>query len=127
MILKNAKIFSDRLIREGGMLVGEGTIKKLATGGSGKPNIEKKKDKHVECKIEEDNREDDAWKEAQEKEPEPDSDVLSEVQAPRKQGWCYIGTDRGYRSCVKIGAHDECMSGKVYHTQDISQDPNLRE
>jgi hypothetical protein len=58
--------------------------------------------------------------------PEPDSDILSEIQNNRKTGWCYIGTDRGYRSCVKIGQQDECLSGKVYQTEAICHDPNLR-
>jgi len=76
---------------------------------------------------------DEAWKLSKEDEesdeecePKPDSDVLSEIQNGRKQGWCYIGTDRGYRSCVKIGEMDKCLSGKVYHTEAICHDPNLR-
>ena len=58
--------------------------------------------------------------------PEPDSDILSEIQNGRKTGWCYIGTDRGYRSCVKIGEQDKCLSGKVYQTEAICHNPNLR-
>ena len=58
--------------------------------------------------------------------PEPDSDILSEIQNSRKTGWCYIGTDSGYRSCVKIGEQDQCLSGKVYQTEAICHDPSLR-
>jgi len=58
--------------------------------------------------------------------PEPDSDILSEIQNGRKSGWCFIGTDRGYRSCVKIGEGDQCLSGKVYKTEAICHDPSLR-
>ena len=85
-------------------------------------------------KIKKDDRVDKAWKLSQEEEdddgdcsdPEPDSDILSEIQNSRKTGWCYIGTDSGYRSCVKIGEQDQCLSGKVYQTEAICHDPSLR-
>ena len=43
------------------------------------------------------------------------------------QGWCYVGEDRGYRSCVEVGRGHECMSGDVFPTKDICINPNLRE
>ena len=43
-----------------------------------------------------------------------------------KGGFCYIGTDRTYRSCVKIKPGDVCMSNKIYPTMDICVNPNLR-
>jgi len=43
-----------------------------------------------------------------------------------KGGFCYIGTDRTYRSCVKINPGDVCMSNKIYPTMDICVNPNLR-
>ena len=43
-----------------------------------------------------------------------------------KGGYCYIGTDRTYRSCVKINPGDVCMSNKIYPTMDICVNPNLR-
>lgn len=84
--------------------------------------------------IEKDDTVKKAWKLSQEEEdddgdcsdPEPDSDILSEIQNSRKTGWCFIGTDRGYRSCVKIGEQDQCLSGKVYQTEAICHDPSLR-
>ena len=59
-------------------------------------------------------------------EPEPDSDQLSEIQKNRKTGWCLIGTDKGYRSCMKINEMDECLSGKVYRTEAVCNNPDLR-
>jgi hypothetical protein len=43
-----------------------------------------------------------------------------------KSGWCYIGEDRGFRSCAKVGANDECMSGDIFPSQEICVNPNLR-
>ena len=43
-----------------------------------------------------------------------------------KSGWCFIGEDRGFRSCVEIGANDQCMSGDIFPTMDICVNPNLR-
>ena len=48
------------------------------------------------------------------------------VQRPHKPGWCYIGTDRGYRSCIKVGDSDKCMSGEIFPTKDICINPSLR-
>jgi len=59
-------------------------------------------------------------------EPEPDSALLSEVQKGRKKGWCYIGTDRGYRTCMRVQQSDLCMSGKIFDSEDICKNPNLR-
>tara|TARA_B100001057_G_C22690489_1_gene887561 strand:- start:146 stop:901 length:756 start_codon:yes stop_codon:yes gene_type:complete len=43
-----------------------------------------------------------------------------------KSGWCYIGTDRGYRSCMKVNESDKCMSGEIFPTKDVCVNPNLR-
>jgi hypothetical protein len=43
-----------------------------------------------------------------------------------KSGWCYIGEDRGFRSCAQIGENDKCMSGDIFPTQEICVNPNLR-
>ena len=43
-----------------------------------------------------------------------------------KSGWCYIGEDRGFRSCAKVGANDDCMSGDIFPSQEICVNPNLR-
>ena len=43
-----------------------------------------------------------------------------------KPGWCYIGEDRGFRTCAQVGANDECMSGDIFPSQEICINPNLR-
>jgi hypothetical protein len=61
--------------------------------------------------------------------PEPDVSA-SRIQANKpnsKQGYCYIGEDRGFRSCIEVGEGDVCMSGDIFPTKDICINPNLRE
>jgi len=41
-------------------------------------------------------------------------------------GYCYIGEDRGIRSCMYVGNGDRCMSGMIYPTMDVCVNPNLR-
>ena len=43
-----------------------------------------------------------------------------------KTGWCYIGEERGFRSCVNVGENDQCMSGQIFPSQDICVNPSLR-
>jgi hypothetical protein len=43
-----------------------------------------------------------------------------------KSGWCFIGEDRGFRSCAEVGANDQCISGDIFPTRDICVNPNLR-
>lgn len=60
--------------------------------------------------------------------PLPD-DAGSTTQASkgtRKAGFCYIGEDRGFRSCISVGEGDECMSGDIFPTRDMCINPNLR-
>lgn len=42
-------------------------------------------------------------------------------------GFCYVGTDRGYRSCIDIEDKDKCMSGEIFPTKDICINPKLRQ
>lgn len=61
--------------------------------------------------------------------PMPD-DAGSKTQASKakgKSGYCYIGEDRGFRSCIQVGQADMCMSGDIFPTHDICINPNLRE
>ena len=54
----------------------------------------------------------------------------SSIQASKhasKSGWCYIGEDRGFRSCIKVGEQDTCMSGDIFPSQDICVNPSLRQ
>jgi len=56
--------------------------------------------------------------------PEPD-ETTNNIK--KKSGYCYIGEDRGFRSCVKVSDHDTCMSGDIFPTRDICINPNLRQ
>jgi hypothetical protein len=56
-----------------------------------------------------------------------DSTSVTQKHQSGKGGYCYIGEDRGFRSCVKVDASDKCMSGEVYSRHDICIDPTLRE
>lgn len=60
--------------------------------------------------------------------PEPD-DATSNTQSNRtgKAGFCYIGEDRGFRSCIEVKENDTCMSGQIFPTSEICVNPNLRE
>mgnify|MGYP007096403618 FL=1 len=61
-------------------------------------------------------------------EPMPD-DATSSTQrsGPSKSGYCYIGEDRGFRSCIQVKDADTCMSGDIFPSQAICVNPSLRE
>jgi hypothetical protein len=60
--------------------------------------------------------------------PEAD-DSMSRMQMnpTSKTGFCYIGEDRGFRSCIEVGEGDVCMSGNIFPSEAICINPNLRE
>jgi hypothetical protein len=47
-------------------------------------------------------------------------------QGVSKAGYCYIGEDKGYRSCVYVNESDQCMSGDIFPTNEICVNPSLR-
>jgi hypothetical protein len=47
-------------------------------------------------------------------------------EAMSKVGWCFVGEDRGYRSCAEVGAADKCMSGDIFPSKEICVNPSLR-
>jgi len=54
-------------------------------------------------------------------------DSNSKIQTGgNKSGWCYIGEDRGFRTCAQVGVNDTCMSGDIFPSQEICVNPNLR-
>ena len=54
-------------------------------------------------------------------------DSTSTIQSGiQKSGWCYIGEDRGFRTCAEVGPNDKCMSGDIFPSQEICINPNLR-
>jgi hypothetical protein len=44
----------------------------------------------------------------------------------QKAGWCFIGEEKGFRTCGQVTADDECMSGNIFPTQEICMNPSLR-
>lgn len=54
-------------------------------------------------------------------------DATSSIQKTQsKGGYCYIGEERGYRSCMQVNKNDTCMSGEIFPTNEICINPSLR-
>jgi len=54
-------------------------------------------------------------------------EASSSIQSgPPKSGWCYIGEDRGFRTCAQVGVNDKCMSGDIFPNQELCINPSLR-
>ena len=53
-------------------------------------------------------------------------DAPSSVHSAGKAGWCFIGEDRGFRSCAQVGVNDQCMSGDIFPSQELCINQNLR-
>jgi len=51
---------------------------------------------------------------------------IQQSKSANKAGWCYIGEDRGFRTCAQISEKDTCMSGNIFPSQDICINPSLR-
>ena len=43
-----------------------------------------------------------------------------------ERGWCYVGEDRGFRTCSEVDVNDTCMSGDIFPSREICMNPNLR-
>ena len=58
-----------------------------------------------------------------------DEDVIPDqaTSSFNKEGWCYIGEEKGYRTCAQVGVNDTCMSGDIFPTREICVNPNLRQ
>lgn len=48
-------------------------------------------------------------------------------QIAKEDGYCYIGYEKGMRSCTEIYEGDACMSGEMFPSLEICMFPNLRE
>jgi hypothetical protein len=54
-------------------------------------------------------------------------DSSSNIQrGTAKSGWCYIGEDRGFRTCANVESKDDCMSGDIFPSNEICMNPSLR-
>ena len=60
--------------------------------------------------------------------PKPDMATNSTQSSKivKKAGYCFIGEDRGFRSCVHVKKGDMCMSGDIFPNEAICINPNLR-
>lgn len=58
--------------------------------------------------------------------PEEDSSSSDIQKHKSKAGFCYVGEDRGYRSCVEVSDADICMSGDIFPTREVCVNPSLR-
>jgi hypothetical protein len=53
-------------------------------------------------------------------------EASSSVHSAGKSGWCFVGEDRGFRSCALVNEDDKCMSGDIFPSQELCINPNLR-
>jgi hypothetical protein len=58
--------------------------------------------------------------------PAPDDATSNTQSSKSKSGYCYIGEDRGFRSCIQVSPNVQCMSGEIFPSMDICVNPNLR-
>ena len=56
----------------------------------------------------------------------PDSSPDSSIQRGAQKGYCYIGNDRGIRSCLYVNEPSACMSGEIFPTKAVCVNPTLR-
>ena len=119
--------------------VAQATVDVVADGTKGTVNVAQEVTRNVTNKVEEvgqsiENRADNRVGKAIEgpdnlndnDETKADLSTESEIQQPKQSGYCYIGTDRTFRSCVKMNAGDSCVSKQVFPTKDICINPSLR-
>jgi len=52
--------------------------------------------------------------------------ILQTAKNRNKGGWCFVGEDRGYRSCLLVQENTGCMSGQVFPSEDVCVNPELR-
>jgi len=105
-------------VAAGTILTSANVLEKTLTGGYSKNNIDNSLDKALLSE-----------KTKPKLEPTPDEtgSGIQSSKTSRKSGFCYIGEDRGFRSCVKVNEDDECLSGDIFPTREICINPNLRE
>ena len=131
------KLFGMSLVGTG--KVAQATVDVAAEGTKGTVNVAQEVTRDVTGKVEEvgqkiENRADDRVGRAiegpnnlnDEDTTKADISTESEIQQPKQSGYCYIGTDRTFRSCVKMNAGDTCASKQVFPTKDICINPELR-
>ena len=58
--------------------------------------------------------------------PQPDASDKSIFQRRNKKQFCFVGSDRGHRSCIEMDNNDICQSKEVYHHYKKCINPELR-
>ncbi len=58
--------------------------------------------------------------------PDDATSLLQATKPSGKAGWCYIGEDRGFRSCVEVNRNDTCTSGIIFENNEKCIHPELR-
>ena len=62
---------------------------------------------------------------AQKNQPKSPAEDPNLIPGP-KSGYCYIGENRGFRSCIEVGESTKCMSGEIFPTREVCVNPRLR-
>jgi hypothetical protein len=62
---------------------------------------------------------------AQKNQQKPPVEDPNRIPGP-KSGYCYVGEDRGFRSCIEVGESTKCMSGEIFPTREVCVNPRLR-
>lgn len=57
---------------------------------------------------------------------EADTSFVSHKTKGHNGGFCYIGEDRGVRSCLRVERGERCMSEEIFPTMDVCVNPSLR-
>lgn len=55
-----------------------------------------------------------------------DTSLYRKDQLVDKNGFCYIGYEKGHRVCTDVYQGDVCMSGEIFPTMDVCLVPSLR-
>ena len=97
------------------------TNKGLDVVAEGGEEIKKRAESPIERQLDEDEK-----KEEEAENIDANSSFASNLKKTVKGGYCYIGTDRTFRSCVKVNEGDICMSQKIFPTKELCINPNLR-
>lgn len=53
--------------------------------------------------------------------------VFQQSSSSKKAGWCFVGEDKGVRSCISVAEGDTCISNNIFPSREICMNPSLRE
>ena len=58
--------------------------------------------------------------------PSPDQSTSTTQLSRSGKGYCFVGEDRGHRTCAELSANQQCMSGNIFPSMDMCVNPQLR-